>query len=293
VKSQRASSEIKYGLSEVLKTSSMVNEPLEVKISPETKNSPVTPIVEVTGKYVRHGPQRSNAARRPRKKGRKISSKSQMERPSSPILIEEISPGQFLPIRHFYTVGPSIKKVHPDFLDVPRVLRESGYRSDSRADYVRRNTIGGSTRWLSVNAREASIRNQYGLRIDTMVPIIDEKVIDLSDQFNHYEWYKKEYHEWHNIPLDSVMETELRTLYSRVIYRQMVRYGGVYVPETNSYRLAHIKNDITDYLSVQACSKYTKLMLDHYLKLPLEEVCKFFSNEKLYPLMSWVDDDVD
>jgi hypothetical protein len=271
----------------------MVNEPLEVKSPLEARNSPSTPVPEVTGKYVRHGPQRSNAARRPRR-GRKIKSKSQVEKPPSPILIEEMGEGQFKTLQGmFYTVGPSIKKVHPDFLDVPRVLRASGYRSDSRADYVRRNTIGGSSRWLNVSAREAGIRNQYGLVIDTMVPIIDEKVIDLSDQFNHYEWYKKEYHEWHNIPLASVMETELRTLYSRVIYRQMVRYGGVYVPETNSYRLAHIKNDITDYLSVQACSKYTELMLNHYLKLPLEDVCKFFANEKLYPLMSWVDDDVD
>jgi hypothetical protein len=57
------------------------------------------------------------------------------------------------------------------------------------------------------------------LWIDTNVLSVDEKVICLSDQFDHFDYYSKEYAKWHSIPTTRMVSEARRLLYSKAIGR--------------------------------------------------------------------------
>jgi hypothetical protein len=129
------------------------------------------------------------------------------------------------------------------------------------------------------------------LRIDTNVPKINEKVIELSDQFNHYEWYKKQDHEWQTIPLTPTLtEMERKALYSTLIYRLMIRYGGWYNPETKSYCLK-----TKEPFFVLADQKpLTDYVINYYMQFPPEEVAKVFeTNLRQNDLNCWTSEGID
>jgi len=81
------------------------------------------------------------------------------------------------------------------------------------------------------------------LRIDTNVPIIDEKIICLSDQYNHFEFARKRYLEWHNLPLDKLSDNERHALISKAI--------GSYRSYKSSLRPNHRPSDDDFYHSWQ------------------------------------------
>jgi hypothetical protein len=184
----------------------------------------------------------------------------------------------------YVTLDKNKIPVRPEFHDVPRVIEESRFG-------MRETSIAGSHHYSDVSSKYIRRRTPFGVQIDTNVPMVDEKVIDISDQFNHYEWHKQKYHEWHNIPLDSVMESELKTLYSKVIYRSQVRYGGHFDPETNSYRL---RGDGTTFLSPSDQKYMSDDIIKYYMKFPLENVEKTI-REGLQPLdyNSWTSSGLD
>jgi hypothetical protein len=237
ISKQRLHQKIKNNLSEFLKETEVAYK------------HPTTP--EKTSRF---GPQRSNAVRRPKKKGR-AGDKSPV--PPTQYYFDPVTgltaPGSAIP-----ALNRGKTLVHPKFADVARISSQNAQPA------VRLPLDYSSPLTTELKAAVTICRQaKFGLFIDTNVPIIDEKIIDLSDRFDHFEYFQRRYAEWHTIPLHQVREQEMLSLYNRVIRRSFDM--GLITRQYNSSIIAMTGDE-------NAFERDVQNFMNVYSKFPIEEI---------------------
>jgi hypothetical protein len=207
-------------------------------------------------KSARFGPQRKNALRRPKKAVRQKSAS-----PPLRLYYNAVS-GEIEPASAPFALKDQYP-FNPKFKDVPRVLEKPGNPLGERGGFLSPLNYISPTSQRESAANTIRRQSKFGLFIDTSVPIIDERIIDLSDQFDHFEYFQRRYVEWHTIPLHQIREQEMLSLYNRVIRRSFDM--GLITRQYSSSIIAMTGDE-------NAFERDVQNFMNVYSKFPIEEV---------------------
>jgi len=170
-------------------------------------------------------------------------------------LLQRLSHAQWDRLCFLYRQRRAIRYIDHMFRNVkgkrrrPRPRKRPGKprraaKSRASSGPVRQNTDSADQQDVcpvTQGVRPATLRPS--LVVDTNVPPVNEKVIELSDQFDHFEYFQRRYKEWFSIPTDHLPESEVCALISKAV--------GRYRSYLSSTRVNHRPSDDDFYHSWQ------------------------------------------